>query len=100
MEADILESLSPAREEKNLNQYVYLDYLYYGGQAFARRLSNKHISLATSTGAQVRDWLKNPTHKLVCINDVRLSEDRYESYRSDILEGFDAILSEASAFER
>lgn len=98
-EGAVMASLSRTREARNLNQYLYLDYLYYGGQAVSRRLDNKHISLATRSGSQVRAWLLHPSHRLVCINDVHLSEEQFAAYREDILAGFAERLPHLSRFE-
>jgi hypothetical protein len=51
------------------------------------------------SGAKLRKFIERPTHKLTCINDVQLSEERYVELRKALLEAFDAALPNKSKFE-
>lgn len=83
-------SVSALRERYNVNQYIFLDYLYYGGRAVRNSsISNQHLSLAVKTADQVCDAILHPRCSFVCINDVKLSESQYLEMRSRILEAFD-----------
>ena len=97
---DILGALSAVRNSGNFNQYAFLDYLFYQGKAISRRISNKHISMAATTPAIIRNFLSAPTHKLVCINDVNMPEGKAEQYRSCLLEAFGKRYPQKSAFEK
>ena len=92
-------SISPVREEYNLLHYVFLDYLYYTGQAVTQRHSNKHISLAAASASKLSGFLQDPSSDFVCINDVQMSEERYENLKKVLLNAFESRFSEKSRFE-
>ena len=78
---------------------MYLDYLYYKGLIADEKISNKHISVAFSTPGQVSKFIKNPTRKLVCINDVHLGEKHYLSMRKAITDAFESRFPNKSKYE-
>ena len=96
---EILHSLSALREDKNFNQYIFPDYLYYKGQAIREKQSKKHFSVAIATPNSIRKFLHNPTRKMVCINDVKLSKQKYDAMRTAILTSFDYLFPQKSRFE-
>jgi hypothetical protein len=100
VEPEILQSLSRTRAPYNCNQYLFTDYLYYQGKALCRRLPNKHFSLAATSGDRVAAFLRKPSQKLVCINDVHLSEEKFRRYKGLILGAFKDKFPEKSRFER
>ena len=100
VEDSIMASLSPLREKKNFNQYVFLDYMYYTGRALPRRLSARHFSLGASTMAKISSFILSPSRDFVCINDVSMSEERYNYCRKGILEAFGQRLPDKSSFEK
>ena len=99
MARQFAESISPVREEYNLLHYVFLDYLYYTGQAVAQRHSNKHISLAAASAPKLSAFLSAPSTDFVCINDVQMSEERYKNLKKVLLEAFESRFFEKSRFE-
>ena len=92
-------SATRTRTEENLNQYLFLDYMNYKGLVIREKISNKHYSVAVASADTLREFLHNPTRNLVCINDVRLSEARYESLRGAILDAFESTFPVKSRFE-
>lgn len=92
-------SATRTRTEENLNQYLFLDYMNYKGLVIREKISNKHYSVAVASPDTLREFLHNPTRNLVCINDVRLSEARYESLRGAILDAFESTFPVKSRFE-
>lgn len=92
-------SASRTRTAENLNQYLFLDYMNYKGLVINEKNSNKHFSVSVASPAKLRSFLKNPDTDLVCINDVKLSESRYESLRDAVLEAFDSVFPEKSKYE-
>lgn len=96
---EIMESLSPLRTRANYNQYLFLDYMYYQGKARSRRLSNKHFSLAAHSIDKICEFLRNPSTKMVCINDVHMTNDKFLDCREKLLAAFEEILPEKSRFE-
>ena len=87
------------RTAGNLNQYLFLDYMNYKGLVIHKKISNKHFSVSVASPQELKDFLLKPTRNLVCINDVHLSESRYEALRGAILDAFEAAFPEKSRFE-
>lgn len=100
MRDEIYSTLSQVRTMDNLNQYLFLDYLYHQGRAIRERLSGKFFSIATSSASRIGEYLKSPSRKLVCINDVHLKEESYQSERRILLDSFEQALPLKSAFEK
>ena len=93
-------SAARTRTEDNLNQYLFLDYMNYKGMVINEKISNKHFSVAVASPESLRDFLHNPTRNLVCINDVHLTEERYEALHSAILDAFEQKFNLKSRFEK
>ena len=92
-------SCTKLRSESNLNQYLYLDYMYLKGKLVRRRLSKKHISVGVTSAKVLHDSITSPKHKLLCVNDVQLSEERYNELRSALLKAFELRFPQKSKFE-
>jgi len=88
------------RTEKDLTQYLFSDYAFLTGRAVAKRLSNKHFSLASAAAGAIASFLAAPTHNFVCINDVKLSEEKQSIFRETILDSFQKRLPTPSKYER
>ncbi len=99
-EDKIMASLTPIRDKRNYNQYLFLDYMYYGGNVVPRPLSNKHFSLAASSMGRIAGFITHPTESMVCINDVSMSERRFQSIKPRLIGAFEAVLPEESKYER
>ena len=99
VEKEIISSLTTTRESNNLNQYLFLDYMYLKGMLANRRLSKKHFSLGITSVKKLRKFLEQPTHKLTCINDVHLSEERYTVLRTTLIEAFEKRMPNKSKYE-
>lgn len=97
---DIEKSLSRTRTEKNISQYYYLDYQYYKGKIIPERLSNKHFSVALATPEGLKSFILNPGKKIMCVNDVHLSEDKYQALRTAMIEAFEQKFPAKSRFEK
>jgi hypothetical protein len=96
---EIVDSMTTTRSAKNLNQYLYLDYMYLKGKILNERLSKKHFSVGVVSTSKLRSFIEQPTHKLVCVNDVQLSEERYEELRAVLLDSFERALPNKSKYE-
>lgn len=90
---------SRIRDDKNLNQYLFLDYMYLKGRLVNKRLSKRHFSVGIVSGEKLHRFITNPSHKLVCINDVQLSEERYTELRKALLDAFEERFPQKSKFE-
>lgn len=99
VEPDIAASLSPLRERKNVNQYFFLDYMLFSGMALDRRIPKRHFSLAAASANRICSFLEQPDRKMVCINDVKMSTERFEAVRRKILLAFERHFPQRSRFE-
>ena len=99
-EDKIMASLTPLRDKRNYNQYLFLDYMYYGGNVVPRTLSNKHFSLAASSMERIAGFITHPTESMVCINDVSMSERRFQSIKPRLIEAFEAVFPKVYKYER
>ena len=96
---EILEAISRTRTEHNYTQYIYLNYMYLKGKIVPERISKKHFSLAIASVAKLCDFIKKPSRKMTCINDVHLPEERYVELRKTLLDAFEARFAQKSKFE-
>ena len=92
-------SATRTRTGDNLNQYLFLDYMNYKGMVIKEKISNKHFSVAVASPDSLRSFLLAPNRNLVCINDVHLSEAKYEKLHDAILGAFESAFPEKSKFE-
>ncbi len=100
VEPEIMASLSRLRTVDNMNQHMYLNYMYLSGRAVSRRIPGKFFSMALASPDRIADYICNPRRKLLCINDVNFAEDKFLSYRDTILKGFMAHFPDKSRFEK
>lgn len=96
---DILATLTPTRTERNITQYLFTNYLFLQGRIIPRRQPRRHFSVGIASAEKITSYLLNPDRRLVCINDVKLSECRYDKMRAALLEAFESALPERSKFE-
>ena len=99
VEPEINDSLSPLREMKNVNQYFFLDYMLFSGIALDRRIPKRHFSLAAASANRICSFLEQPDRKMVCINDVKMSTERFQAVRRKILLAFERHFPQRSRFE-
>ncbi len=97
---DIAASYTRTREGRNYNQYMFTDYLFYQGKALSEKISSKHLSVAVSSASRIRKSIEAPSRNLICINDVRLSEKRYEKLRNTVIDAFEKKFPQKSRFEK
>lgn len=90
----------PLRTEKDLNQYLYTDYMFLTGQTVPGRLSNRHFSLAAASIDKICAFVENPDRQFACINDVHLSQEKFEAFRQKLLASFEKRLPVRSRFEK
>lgn len=88
------------RTEENLTQYLFLNYQYLKGRLIPEKISNKHISVAMTSVSGLWTAIMEPHSKMLCINDVHLSEERYLELRTIILEAFERKFPVKSRFEK
>ena len=96
---EILSSLTRTRTQDNLNQYLFLDYQYYQGKMIQEKISNKHISVALASEAKLREAVLNPKRNILCVNDVHLSDKKYEALQQSLIEAFEQKFHDKSKYE-
>jgi len=97
---EIIASLSPLRAENNYNQYLFLDYMYYGGKLINKPLTRKHFSLAVASMGKITDAITHPDCKIICINDVEMSEQAFHDKQATIVQAFESRYPSNSRFEK
>lgn len=98
-EKDISGVVSKLRTTRNFNQYLFLDYLYYQGKTVKGKISNKHLSPAVHGPGTIAANILTPTTKLLCINDVNMSDADFEIYRESVVKAFGSHFPSKSRFE-
>ena len=93
-------SSSRTRTAEDLNQYLFLDYMYLKGLLINKRHSKKHFSVGIASVSQLQKFITMPTHKLACINDVQLTEERYAELREVQLQAFEERFPQKSKYEQ
>lgn len=97
---DINRSISRTRTASNCTQYLFLDYMFLNGRVINEKIEKKHFSLAMTSAEKIESFIKSPTRKMVCINDVHLSEKRYKKLRRTIINAFNRRFPKKSKYER
>ena len=97
---EILSTLSTTRESKNVTQYIFVNYMFFKGLVINRRIPSKHLSVALCTPKKLKQHITAPTRKIVCINDVKLSEEKFNTLKSVAIESFETRFPMKSKFEK
>lgn len=92
-------SLSRVRNDGNINMTFFLSYMYHKSLVVNERISCGHMSLAATSESKLVQGIGSPKRRFLCINDVRLSEEKYESYRRVMTEAFEKRFPSKSRFE-
>lgn len=96
---DILATLSRTRSEKNVTQYLFVNYMYLQGKIINERISKHHFSVAIASSKSICRAIEEPKRSLICINDVKIREDRYVEMHSAIHNAFQKRFPQKSKFE-
>ena len=100
VEDRLLASVTPLRDARNVNQYLFLDYMYLSGAAVSRRISCRHVSLAAVSSGQLAKAIVSPDRKMLCINDVEMPPARSLVLRDVMCRAFSARYPQKSCYER
>lgn len=96
----VLASLSRVRNDGNINMTLFLSYMYHKSLVINKRQSCKHISLAAVTQKKLESSISDPSRTMLCINDVKLSEEKFQAYRELIIDMFEKRFPSKSRFEK
>ena len=99
-ESKVLSTLSRVRNAGNVNMTFFLSYMYHRSLVVNERISCGHISLAAASVGKLADNILSPKRQFLCVNDVQLSEERYQTYRQVLVECFERRFPTKSRFER
>lgn len=99
MREEILATISRTRNEKNVTQYLFTIYIYLKGKIINERISKSHFSVAIASSKSICNAIENPRRKLICINDVKISDERYEEMHSMIHRAFENRFPRKSKYE-
>lgn len=91
--------ITRVRSEGNLSQYVFPIYAFLTGRAVNRRISSKHLPLASTTPHQLKAYLLKPDKKIVCLNDGNISEGRERQFFGVLTDTFSSIFPDKSSLE-
>ena len=100
VEQQIKESLTRVRCGDNVTQYTFTDYLYLQGKLINKRQSKRHFSAGITSLSDLRKFIEQPTHRLMCINDVRLSDARFTELCEMLHSAFERKFPNKSRFEK
>lgn len=97
--AEIHASVTPLREPHNYNQYLFTDYAYFTGHTFRKRISNRHLSMAMATPKDIKSAIVHPKHNLICINDVDMTNEKFQRLYAAMHEAFSERFPRKSKYE-
>lgn len=97
---EIENSISRVRSNDNYNMSLYMSYLYYQGKVVNKRISCKHVSMATVSPSNIGSYVLEPSKSFVCINDVNMTEEKYAEFRTALLDAFEMKFPQKSRFEK
>jgi hypothetical protein len=98
--SEIENSISRVRSNDNYNMSLYMSYLYYQGKVVNKRISCKHVSMATVTPSNIGSYVLEPSKSFVCINDVNMTEEKYAEFKTALLDAFEKKFPQKSRFEK
>ena len=99
MREEIFATLSRTRSEKNVTQYMFVNYMYLQGKIINERISKRHFSIAIAPCKLICRAIERPRRKLICINDVKISDERYAMLHSMIHQAFKNRFPRKSKYE-
>ena len=97
---ELMRRVSRVREDYNVNQYYYLDWMKLSGRTVEGGPSKKHFSLAVASEKDIREFFRKPTAQLAGINDTRVSPEKQEAVRAMLLEVLEEMFPKKSRFEK
>lgn len=100
LEDEILKSVSRLRSNDNLNMSLYMSYLYYQGKVISKRIPCTHVSMAAVSPSSIGSYITSPSRSFVCINDVNMSEEKYQAFRSAMIGSFEMAFPKKSRYEK
>lgn len=88
-EKTLLSSITNKRESKNLNQYLFVDYLYYSKQCTLKRLNYVYLPYSSYTSEEIKNIIVSQRYSLICIQD----NIQNDNYNIQLISGLTEILN-------
>lgn len=95
----VYNSVTPFREEKNINQYIYTYYIYFSEIYLPSNRTYKYNALK-DIETTIFDIIRNQTVDSVCLNDCSKNKILIEYFKKEAIEAFDSILPDKSKYEK
>jgi len=83
-------SVSRVRTNKNFNQYLFADYMYFSGMCTLKKLDYTYIEYKDTTPEQLFNIVTKPEHDFLCVCDNVQEPD---TYNRRLIQGLTDILS-------
>ena len=100
LRGEIEASMTATRKATNVTQYIFTNNLFLKGRIVNERQSKRQFSVGITRESTLRSFIENPSHNLMCVNDVKLSDERYEQMRAMLLGALDSRFPAKSRFEK
>ena len=65
----------------------------------SERISCKHFSAAVSSSARLKKFIEKPYRSFMCLNDVKLGEEKFIEMQSAVIDAFEKKFPDKSRFE-
>ena len=92
--------ISKIRTDRNVNQYVFMDYMYLKGETENVSLPYTYTTPKKKSPEEIADLITNSENKAICLNDSGCDENLYDVYEEAILGAFQAKFPEKCKYER
>ena len=99
LRGEILGSLTRVRSAENITQYLFTDYMYLKGRIINKCQAKSHLSMGFATTGMIERAISNPKRRLVCINDVQMSDSRFKRKQTALINSLEKRFPNKSRFE-
>lgn len=100
LKPQILSSISRVRSAENITQYLFIDYMYHKGKIINKRQTKSHLSVGFVTKGMIERTIMNPKNRLVCINDVQMSDERFKERQEALISSLEKRFPNKSKYEK
>lgn len=100
MADEIGPTLTAVRTDRNVSQYLFLDYQKLSGRAVDTPLRKKHFQLAVTSEKELRECILRPRHQILCINDANVPQEKFETVCNALTQTLQARFGTPSRFEK
>jgi hypothetical protein len=73
--------------------------MYLKGRIINKRQAKSHLSMGIATTGMIERAISNPKRRLVCINDVQMSDSRFKRKQTALINSLEKRFPNKSRFE-